>query len=213
MQCEAASEPLWASIRAGMGYLGRDRIIGWCMMLTASNALLARSVLETMPVIVGKLLHGDSTLLATVTAVSGGGAITASFIASAIVPSHHNAGRIAGTAALGAGLAATLLGFAPWGAAMLIAIAATSLCTTLSSINSQALLYDVALPAFRARTLTWWSTFSLGAAAGGGVLLSIAARNVPLGAVLIVAGTVAACLAGALLVTRPTASARHGAKA
>lgn len=210
---DAPSEPLWKSIREGVRYLARDRMIGWSMVLTASNALLARSILETMPVIVGKLLHGDSTLLATVTAVSGGGAILASFIASAIVPSHHNAGRISGVAALGAGLGTVLLGFAPSGTMMLIAIMATSLCTTLSSINSQALVYEVAQPDFRARTLTWWSTFSLGAAAGGGVLLSIVAQSVPLAAVVIAAGATTAFLAGGLLVARPSAPARHGAEA
>lgn len=210
---EGKQEPLWASIREGMAYLGRDRTIGWCMVLTACNALLARSMLETMPVIVGKLLHGDSTLLATVTAVSGGGAILASFIASAIVPSHYNAGRIAGIAALAAGLGAALLGSAPEGTLMLVAIAATSLFTTLSSINSQALVYGVAQPAYRARTLTWWSTFSLGSAAGGGVLLSIAAQSVPLGAVLVGGGVVAACMAGILLAVHPAAPPPANARA
>jgi predicted MFS family arabinose efflux permease len=191
------------SILQGISYIRRDNIIAWCMAMTASNALLSRGVLEIIPVIVGQLLHGNSILLATISSVSGSGAILASILASALVPSHANAKRLTCLAAIGGGLAIVLIGIWPQVEMAVVAIGIASFCGTMSAINSQTLVYAFADSAYRARSLTWWSTFSLGASATGGVMLSALAEVSSLAGALIGVGAAAACVGLALYLLRP----------
>ncbi|TAJ74186.1 MAG: MFS transporter [Sphingobium sp.] len=203
-----APRSLLASILDGIRYIRRDHLIAWCMLVTATNALLARGVLEIIPVIVGKLLKGDSALLATVTSVSGAGAIIASVLASSVIPNQANAKKITSLAALAGGVAIIAAGAAPTTMLTALAIGLISFSATLSSINSQSLVYVFADSAYRARTLTWWSTFSLGASAGGGVLLSSLAELVPFSWVLTATGAIALFAASALFATRPAGEYR-----
>jgi len=196
-------EPLLQSILEGMRYVRRDRIIRWCLIIAATSALFTRGVLEIIPVIVGQLLVGDSVLLAAITSACGGGAIVASVITSVIIPSHANAKKVTSLAAMGGALAILLVGLVPTMPSALIALTVASFCATLSAINSQTLVYGFAESAYRARTLTWWSTFSLGASAGGGVVMSLLAEFVALENLLIGAGALAFCSGAALYARRP----------
>jgi hypothetical protein len=96
-----------------------------------------------------------------------------------------------------------LIGLWPQVEVAVVAIGIASFCGTMSAINSQTLVYAFADSAYRARSLTWWSTFSLGASAAGGVILSLLAELASLAGALIGAGLLAACVGLVLYLRRP----------
>ena len=135
------------------------------------------------------------------------GGLTA-FVVGNLMQGQSNAKITTALAALFGGVATVLAAAAPSIALSTIAIGLISFSATLSSINSQSLVYIFADSTYRARTLTWWSTFSLGASAGGGVLLSLLGEFMDLSHVLAVTGSLALIVGAALFTTRPAGESR-----
>lgn len=190
------------AIKDGMRYILRDGAILWCMGLTAINALAVRSILEIMPVVVGELLKGDVILLGVLGSASGAGSLLGATFSSMLRISDRNSARLAAVFTVPGGLTLALLGAGWLPDFTIFLVAAAAFCATICAINCQALVFTLAPSDYHARTMTWWTTLSLGASSLGGVIISAAVEFVPMDLIVIVSGLVGAI--GAVIIYQRT---------
>lgn len=158
-------------LRAGLGYLRRDPMLRVVFLLTLASGLLGRTAIELLPAVSGKLLAGDSSTLATLTASAGTGSILGGLLVS------RQSGRLQRLFNLvlqGLSLSAmTLLTAALWQTVWVVALAIgmIALCTTTIGTGCQALAQLTVDEAYRGRVMSLWAVVAMGTPAIGAVLV------------------------------------------
>ncbi|MEM1112827.1 MAG: MFS transporter [Pseudomonadota bacterium] len=189
-------------LRAGLVYARSHAFIRLVFAFTLVNALLGRTVIELLPALSGKLLAGDSTTLATLTASAGIGAILGGLIVSRQGGSEHRLYQLLRWGlAIGAVLVA-LLGFSADLPSIAVIVGAISLITTMAGTTSQALAQLLVDDNYRGRVLSLWTVIAMGAPALGALAMGALADRFTFLPVLIAFGGAALAAIVALRSTR-----------
>lgn len=182
----------------GLRYLRKERVLGLVFLLTLTSGLLGRTALELLPAVSGKLLAGDSTTLATLTASAGVGSILGGLLVS------RQSGRLQrlfqlvfiGLATASLILLTASLWQAVWVVAVCIGLIA--LCTTVIGTGCQALTQLMVAEDFRGRVLSLWTVVAMGTPALGALLIGSVADVV--GFPIAFAGPACAALAAVFVI-------------
>jgi predicted MFS family arabinose efflux permease len=167
-------QQLWA----GLGYLRRDPMLRVVFLLTLASGLLGRTAIELLPAVSGKLLAGDSSTLATLTASAGAGSILGGLLVSR---QSGQLQRLFQLVLLGLSLSAmTLLTAGLWQEVWIVApaIGLIALCTTTIGTGCQALTQLTVDEAYRGRVMSLWAVVAMGTPAIGAVLVGSVADAV-----------------------------------
>lgn len=189
----APGSTLLGEMAAGLRFVHSHPGIRIILAFTLLNGLLGRTVIELLPAISGKLLAGNASTLASLTATAGAGAI----LGGLLLARRRNAGdgllrlvvwgQVAGSLSL---LPIT------WAASTLrlgVIIFVLSMAMTIAGIGSQALAQLSTPDALRGRVMSLWVMVTMGAPALGALALGPAADRlgfppILLAAALLVAG-------------------------
>lgn len=158
-------------LRDGFRYFLAQPAIRGIFLLTMVSGFLGRTAIELLPAVSGKLLSGDSTTLATLTASAGVGSILGGLLVS-----RQGGGlpRLLQLVLLGVSCAAlVLLTAAAWRSLPIAAgaIALIALCTTTIGTGCQALTQLIVEEDYRGRVMSLWAVVAMGAPAIGAVLI------------------------------------------
>lgn len=161
-----------AALGEGIGHAARTPVIRTAMITIGIFSLVARGLLEILPVLADGVFARGAAGLGALTAAAGAGALAAAAVIT-LSPGQRPgrlplASRIAAPAGLllVAGIAWTR----SWPVALVLT-AALGLCGTLAGVGLQSTV-QLALPdAFRARVMSLWTMLAVGGAAVGAILL------------------------------------------
>lgn len=166
-----SDESIIAQLLGGLQYLRGASDIKTIFALTLTSGFLGRTAIELLPAVSGRVLQGDSTTLATLTAAAGAGSIVGGLVVS------RQAGNPARLFRLVIGalifVSGVLFTTALWGS-LVIAVAAImliSLCTTMVGTGSQAITQLILADEFRGRVMSLWSVIAMGTPAIAAMLL------------------------------------------
>ncbi len=159
----------------GIAYVKQHRAIKLVLGYTLMNGMLGRTTLELLPALSGRLLAGDSTTLATLTASGGVGSIIGGLIVSQQSSRERQLLQLI-TAAL---IVASLCLFCLYWLESLVMVAATiflvSMTATMIGTGSQALAQLGVGEAYRGRVLSLWAVLAMGSPAIGALLMGTVA--------------------------------------
>jgi MFS family permease len=161
--------------REGISYVKQHRGIQLILAYTFMNGLLARTTLELLPAISGRLLDGDSATLATLTAAGGAGSIVGGLIVSQQSSQELRLLNLI-TAALVFGAVSL---FALYWLTSLVAFAGViiglSMTTTIVGTATQSLAQLGVDEAYRGRVLSLWAVLAMGTPAIGALMMGAVA--------------------------------------
>jgi len=186
-----------AELRDGLTYTYHHAEIRQQLIIVAISALFGRGIIVMLPAFAGGIFGGGSSTLATLTSISGAGAIIAGVCL----------GRLGSGASL---LWATVLGTVATGALMVVlgasnsyalgiaAVAGLGFALTLAGIGSQTMIQTMVAESMRGRVLSLWAAVAFSAPAIGSVAIGLAADRLGLGPTTMVCGVLCFVLASLL---------------
>jgi len=184
----------FAELRAGIRYTYEHAAIRQQLLIVAVSALFGRGIIVMLPAFAGDVFGGDSSTLATLTSVSGAGAIVAGICLTRL-----GAGlrllRTTVLATFGTGLLMIGLGATQSYAVAIALIALLSFVLTLVGIGSQSLIQTRVAEVMRGRVLSLWAAVAFSAPAIGSVVIGATADRIGLGPTTLVSGALCAVLA------------------
>lgn len=203
VQVQETGAGVFAALRDGVRHAAGDAVIRQALMLTGIFALVARGMLELLPVLADGAFGRGPTGLGQLTAAAGGGALVSS-LAIAFGPGQRP-GRLPASSLLaalvGLGIVAGLGQTASWPLTVAL-VAGLGCCSTLVGVTMQSAV-QMALPDdYRGRVMSLWSMVGIGAAALGAVGIGALADALGLRLALALAGGAGMLLAGALVLGR-----------
>lgn len=175
---EGAGTSVLEELMDGFRFAAGHIPIRLILVFTLINGLLGRTVIELLPAISGKLLDGDATLLAVLTAAAGVGSILGGLLLTRQSDDEAAMARRVLLCLASAGL--ILLPVNWFTSVWLLApvVAWLSLATTMAGIGSQALAQLVVRDDFRGRVMSLWTMLSMGAPALGGFVMGALADSI-----------------------------------
>jgi MFS family permease len=190
-----------SQLRAGVRYAAAHTRIRLVFLITLASGLLGRTLIELLPALSGKLLGGDPTTLATLSAAAGAGSILGGLLVSRQSGRLLLLARLVLTALVLA--AAVALSAGLWQSLWLVvgAVLLVALCTTVIGTGCQALTQLMVDEQYRGRVMSLWTVIAMGTPAFGTLLVGLAADHV--GFPLALAATALVALLVVARVSRP----------
>ena len=184
----------FAELRDGVSYTFQHAVIRQQLLIVALSALFGRAVIVMLPAFAGGVFGGGSSALATLTSVSGAGAV-----AAGIYLTRLGAGirllRSTVIATVLTGLLMTGLGLTQSYIVAIVQIAALGFVLTLVGIGSQSLIQTQVDEAMRGRVLSLWAAVAFSAPAIGSVIIGAIADRIGVGAATVLSGLLCSVLA------------------
>ena len=186
------TQGLFAESREGWRYVVGHPGIRQMMLLSAVTAILARGVIELLPVFADTVFHRGSLGLANLTTAVGAGAIVGA-LALALAGSTHLLPRVTRLAAIALGPLVILFGLCKdFGFGLLISVV-LGFTIVLCSVGLQVQLQSQIRANFRGRVLGLWTSVNIAGPGIGGAILGALAQWATLRAVTTTAGVL--CMA------------------
>jgi MFS family permease len=183
--------------KEGLDYTHSHPEISLQLIIVAISALFGRATIVMLPAFAGGIFDGDSSVLATLTSVSGAGAVLAGICLSRLGAENRlRWSTVLGTVATGVLMA--VLGANDDYSTGIAIVAVLGFCLTLVGIGSQTLIQTAVAELMRGRVLSIWAAVAFSAPALGSILLGAAAEAWGLGLVTGLAGLTCSALAGAV---------------
>jgi len=196
-----------ADFGAGIRYTAQHATIGPQLMLVGVNSTLGRGIVPSMlPAFAGAIFAGDSTVLATLTSVSGAGAIIGGFWLSK-ERSTLRLQTVTHWSLVFTGILLSVLGFTESYPVGIAVVAALGFTISLSGIGSTSLIQTAVAEEMRGRVLSFWGVLALAAPAFGTLLIGAAATHVGLSRTTSICGFL--CVLLALLLLRRVAARKQ----
>ncbi|MEQ9396327.1 MFS transporter [Haliea sp.] len=187
-----AGSTLLEEMVAGLRFVHSHRGIRVILGFTLLNGLLGRTVIELLPAISGKLLAGNASTLATLTATAGAGAI----LGGLLVARRRNAGdgllRLVVWSQIAGSLSLLPIAWAANTLRLGVIIFVLSMAMTIAGIGSQALAQLSTPDTFRGRVMSLWVMVTMGAPALGALALGPAADRLGFPPILLAAALLVA---------------------
>lgn len=156
---------------AGLRYASLHRGIRLILAFTLVNGMLGRTVLELLPALSGKLLNGDASTLALLTACAGVGSIMGGIVISRQSGNETQLLSIVIGSLLVGSLALVLIYVLPGSIAVHALVLVLGLITTTVGTGCQALAQLRVDDSFRGRVLSLWTVLAMGAPAIGAFVM------------------------------------------
>ena len=173
----ANRKPYFAQVMEGLRYTRNHAPIRQIILLAGVSNFFGRGVLELMPAFAALIFEGGSTVLATLMAAAGIGAIFASLIFSArTVHSHMHWLVVIG--AIGVGIAILLFGIVRGLPTGVLVVAMLGFFASLVSIGSQTEVQIHVENRLRGRVMSLWTLTIMGGPAVGSVVAGALAGDI-----------------------------------
>ena len=187
-----------AELRDGIGYTYRHADIRQQLVIVALSALFGRAVIVMLPAFAGSVFGGGSSTLATLTSVSGAGAVVAGLCLTVLGAGNRLLwSTVGGTVATG--ILMMLLGATSNYALGIVFMAILGFSLTLVGVGSQARIQMIVAETMRGRVLSLWAAVAFSAPALGSVIIGSLADRFGLGLTTSVSGVI--CTGLALVLT------------
>ncbi len=184
----------FAELREGIVYTIQHATIRQQLLIVALSALFGRGVIVMLPAFAGAVFGGGSSTLATLTSVSGAGAVIAGLCLTRL-----GAGvrllRWTVLATVVTGLLMVGLGVTQSYAAGIALVAALGFTLTLVGIGSQTLIQTRVAEEMRGRVLSLWAAVAFSAPALGSVMIGAVAARIGIGTTTMLSGLLCSVLA------------------
>ena len=184
----------FAELREGIVYTIQHATIRQQLLIVALSALFGRGVIVMLPAFAGAVFGGGSSTLATLTSVSGAGAVIAGLCLTRL-----GAGvrllRWTVLATVVTGLLMVGLGVTQSYAAGIALVAALGFTLTLVGIGSQTLIQTRVAEEMRGRVLSLWAAVAFSAPALGSVMIGAVAAHIGIGTTTMLSGLLCSVLA------------------
>ena len=173
----ANRKPYFAQLMEGLRYTRDHAPIRQIILLAGVSNFFGRGVLELMPAFAAMIFEGGSTVLATLMAAAGIGAIGASLLFSArTVHSHMHWLVVIG--AIGVGISIILFGSVRGLPMGVLAVAMLGFFASLVSIGSQTEVQVHVEDRLRGRVMSLWTLTIMGGPAVGSVVAGALAGDI-----------------------------------
>lgn len=167
----SASRSMRAELAAGMRYARQHRGIRLILAFTLINGLLGRTAIELLPALSGRLLNGDASTLAILTACAGVGSIVGGLIISRQSGNETRLLSIVIGSLLAGSLTLMLIYVLPGPVTVGFLVMAVGMITTMVGTGCQALAQLRVDDSFRGRVLSLWTVLAMGTPAVGAFTL------------------------------------------
>ncbi len=183
-----------SELRDGFVYTFQHRAIRQQLLIVAIAALFGRATIVMLPAFAGGVFGGGSSALATLTSVSGAGAIGAGIYLTRLGAGRRLLRAIVG-ATLISGMLMAGLGLTDSYIVAIFLVVALSFVLTLIGIGSQSLIQTEVDEFMRGRVLSLWAAVAFSAPAIGSVIIGVIAGWIGIGLVTFLSGLVCSTLA------------------
>ena len=184
----------FAEFRDGIAYTLQHVAIRQQLLIVALSALFGRGVIVMLPAFAGAVFGGGSGTLATLTSVSGAGAVLAGFYLTRVGVGVRLL-RSTVVATVVTGLLMTGLGMTQNYVAGIVFVAALGFSLTLIGIGSQMLIQTRVAEEMRGRVLSLWAAVAFSAPAFGSVMIGAIAACFGIGTSTLFSGLLCSALA------------------
>ncbi|MBA6411895.1 MFS transporter [Parahaliea sp. F7430] len=164
---QATRSSVLEQLGEGLRFARRSPLIRLILLFTLVNGILGRTVIELLPAVSGRLLEGNATTLATLTAAAGAGSICGGLLLT-----RYRSDDQALLHMVLISLAASSLVLAPiywasgiWSVGAIVLLLA--MATTMAGTGCQALAQLQVSDEFRGRVLSLWAVATMAAPALG----------------------------------------------
>ena len=183
----------FAELKDGIDYTYRHADIRQQLIIVALSALFGRAVIVMLPAFAGSVFGGGSSTLATLTSVSGAGAVVAGFYLTVIGSGNRLLWSTVGGTVV-TGVLMTLLGATTNYALGIVLVAILGFSLTLVGVGSQARIQTIVAETMRGRVLSLWAAVAFSAPAIGSVIIGSIADRHGLGITVVIGGIVCTLL-------------------
>ncbi len=184
----------FAELKDGIDYTYRHADIRQQLVIVALSGLFGRAVLVMLPAFAGSIFGGGSSTLATLTSVSGAGAVFAGLCLTLLGAGERLLwSTIGGTVVTG--ILMMLLGVTSSYALGIVFVAVLGFSLTLVGVGSQVRIQTIVEETMRGRVLSLWAAVAFSAPALGSVIIGALADRFGLGATTLVSGAICTLLA------------------
>ena len=184
----------FAELHEGITYTLRHPTIRQQLLIVAVSALFGRAVIVMLPAFAGGIFDGSSSTLATLTSVSGAGAVVAGICLTRL-GSGARLLRSTVLATVATGVLMVGLGATQDYAIAIALVAVLGFALTLVGIGSQSLIQTQVREAMRGRVLSLWAAVAFSAPAIGSVVIGSIADRIGLGPTTLFSGLLCSVLA------------------
>ena len=184
----------FAELRDGISYTFQHAAIRQQLLIVAVSALFGRGVIVMLPAFAGDVFGGGSSTLATLTSVSGAGAVVAGICLTRLGAGDRLL-RSTVIATVLTGVLMAGLGMTRSYSAGIALVAALGFVLTLVGIGSQSLIQTRVTEAMRGRVLSLWAAVAFSAPAIGSVIIGAVADRIGVGITTLVSGLLCSLLA------------------
>lgn len=167
----SASHSMRAELAAGLRYARQHRGIRLILTFTLVNGMLGRTAIELLPALSGKLLDGDASTLAMLTASAGVGSIVGGLFISRQSGDEARLLSIVINSLVVGALALMLVYLLPGVLAVAMLVMALGMITTMVGTGCQALAQLRVDDSYRGRVLSLWTVVAMGTPALGAFVL------------------------------------------
>lgn len=185
-----------AELKAGISYTCSHADIRQQLIVVAICALFGRGIIVMLPAFADSVFGGGSGTLATLTSVSGLGAILAGFSLTRL----GSGERLLWATVIGTVVTGVLMGLlgatSNYGLGIAV-VGALGFALTLVGIGSQSLIQTTVTDAMRGRVLSLWAAVAFSAPAMGSVIIGSTAARIGLATTTVLGGI--ACAVCALI--------------
>jgi len=184
----------FTELREGIVYTFQHAAIRQQLLIVALSALFGRAVIVMLPAFAGDVFGGGSSTLATLTSVSGAGAVMAGICLTRL-GSGARLLRSTVLATVVTGLLMTGLGMTRSYVAGIALVTALGFVLTLIGIGSQSLIQTRVTETMRGRVLSLWAAVAFSAPAIGSVIIGMVADRIGVGPTTLLSGLLCSVLA------------------
>jgi predicted MFS family arabinose efflux permease len=186
VQIRETRHSLLTDLKDGLGFIRASPAIRLVLGLTMINGVLGRSIIELLPAISGRLINGDASALATLTAFAGVGSIGGGVIISRQRGNQRKMINLVMVSLLVGGVVLLPTIAVSALAELTVIILLLSMTTTMVGTGCQALIQLTVDDAYRGRVLSIWTVISMGVPAFGAFLMGAVADLAGFGPIIII---------------------------
>lgn len=201
--------PIFARMRAGLGYVTAHRPIRALMLLIGLMSLVGMPYTVLMPIFASRVLGGGPERLGALMSAAGLGALAAALVLASR-KGLAGLGGVIGRAVIGFGVALILFSVSHWFLPSLALLVVVGFCQMTHMAAANTLVQSMVPNAYRGRVMATYAMMFLGMAPFGALLAGLAAGAVGAPATVAIGGGI--CIAGGLLFARALPSLRDDAR-
>jgi MFS family permease len=188
------AESILTAMSQGLVVIRNSPLIRLVLILTMVDGMIGRSIMELLPAISGRLINGDASTLASLSALAGIGSVLGGVIVSRMRGRERTLLQLVFASLLLSSVVVLMVAWVRDLAGLGLMIMLVSMAVTMIGTGCQALIQVCVADAYRGRVLSIWTVVSLGVPALGAFFMGSVAELVGFVVVLIACALATAAL-------------------